>query len=172
MTYYDREKIRHLDGTPVFANERDRANENSVAAIVEREWNCELRRFGDLSPVDWFAVRAGRIVGVIELKSRTHSAEHFPTVFLNVRKWLALQLAASGLGTPAVFIVKFTDGIKWISLSELAVNEVRIAGCRELVKSRSDIEPVIEVPVDDMHWLGRESGPVRNGAAGDGDGGA
>jgi hypothetical protein len=92
------------------------------------------------------------MVGVLELKSRTHASDRYPTVFLNVRKWLALNLAAVGLGVPALFVVRFTDDVRWVRIGAVA-GAVRIAGCRSIVKATSDIEPVIQVPVPDMQAL-------------------
>ncbi|GJF06718.1 hypothetical protein [Pseudonocardia sp. D17] len=152
--YYARTSATHLDGTPMFATAEDTRNEDQVAALVERAWRCRLHRFGTLAAVDWFATRDGRPVGVLELKSRTHPSGQYPTVFLNVRKWLALHLAAAGMGVPALFVVRFTDAIRWITLADVAAGAVRIGGTRRPVKSRSDVEPVIDVPVASMTVLG------------------
>lgn len=151
-SYYDREVTTFLDGSPVFATEKDRRNEESTARVLERAWRCELRRYGELSPVDWFAVRDGRIVGVLELKSRSHESTRYPTVFLNQRKQLSLVWAAMGTGAPALFVVRFTDGIWW-TIVGLAMGDIKLGGCREIVKARSDIEPVIHVPVAEMRQL-------------------
>ena len=111
MGYYDRENIVHIDGTRIFQNKEDSSNENDVASAVETLWKCSVRRFGALSPIDWFAERDGRVVGLLELKSRPHQRLKFPTVFLNVRKWLSLVVGSVGLCCPAIFVVKFNDGI-------------------------------------------------------------
>ena len=149
-SYYTRENVVHLDGTNVFQTGEDRDNERAVADIIEKAWSCELRPFGALSPIDWFAVRYGRLVGLVELKSRPHEANRYPTVFLNVRKWLALQLAEAGLGVPSLFVVKFTDATMWIPLRDIDASQLTIGGCARKVKSNSDVEPVIEVPISRM----------------------
>jgi|SRR5215472_2472305 len=147
MSYYDRTNVVHLDGTRVFHKPEDSLAEREVAAVLEVAWKCQLRQFGALSALDWYALRFARMIGILELKSRTHALGDYPTVFLNVRKWLALQLASVGLGVPAIFVVKFTDWVAWAPLVEIDATAVRVGGCRTLVKSRSDIEPVIEVPI-------------------------
>jgi hypothetical protein len=151
--YYDRTPTLHLDGTHVFQTEEDRRNEEEVAAACAAVWHCRIGRFGALSPVDWYGERDGRLVGVLELKARGHALDHYPTVFLNVRKWLALTLAAVGLGCPAIFVVKFTDGVYWAPLSKIDATQHRIAGCAHIVKNGNDIEPVIEVPVSTLSPL-------------------
>ena len=155
MKYASRVGQVHVDGTPIFQNRDDQGAEEAVARVLERAWGCEVRSFGMLSPVDFYAVRDGRIVGVIEVKHRATGVGEYPTVFLNVRKWLALHLAAVGLGTCAVFVVQWTDGIRWITLDGLPHPlEVKVnGGCREEVKSISDVEPVFLVPVAAMREL-------------------
>lgn len=148
--YYSRGLATHIDGSPIFKTREDDSNEHKVAEIVEKHWGCDLISLGALAPIDWCAIRGDRLVGVIELKTRTHNSSKFSTVFLNFRKWLALTLAEVGLGVPAIFIVQFTDTLKWIRVSVVSTNEVRVTGCNRIVKSRNDIEPVIEVVVADM----------------------
>lgn len=78
-------------------------------------------------------------------------------MFLNVRKWLSLQFARTGLGVPAVFVVRWTDCVKWIDVSAIDASKFKIGGCNRIVKSRNDIEPVIEVSVSAMRFLTKES---------------
>ena len=153
MNYYNRRPVQHIDGTLVFQNEQDRESERDVAKKLEIAWQCSVHSFGALSPIDWYAVRDGRTTALLELKARTHPADKYPTVFLNVRKWLALSLGACGMGVPAIFVVKFTDQIRWTPLASVDARDHRIAGCATLVKSVNDIEPVIEVPVSQMTEL-------------------
>jgi hypothetical protein len=150
LDYYAREAEPVGDGTLSFATLQDERNEADAARLLEAHWKCELHLFGKLSPIDWYATRHGRIVAVAELKTRTHPSGRFPTVFLNVRKWLALSLAETGLGVPALFAVSFTDGVFYVRNAEVDASQVRIGGCSRVVKSSSDVEPVIEVPLELM----------------------
>lgn len=152
--YRDRTGSTHLDGTPIFATVGDTRNEDEVASILSAEWKCEVNRFGMLAPVDWYSTRHGRLVGILELKSRAHDYGKFPTVFLNVRKWLALVLASQGLGVPAIFVVRFTDTLCWCPVQEINPGINKIGGCGARMKSSSDVEPVIEVPVGLLRPVG------------------
>ena len=147
-SYYQRQKKVFLDGTSMFQNEGDRQNEREVAELLEKAWNCTIRPFGAFSAVDWFAVRENRLVGVLELKSRPHESTKYPTVFLNVRKWLALSIATVSLDCPALFIVRFTNGVFWVAVADIDARLHRIGGCTEIVKSHNDIEPIIEVRIE------------------------
>jgi hypothetical protein len=155
-TYYERETQTHVDGTPIFRTANDAKNENEVAQSIAAAWKCSVRSFGKLAPIDFYAERDGRLVGLLELKSRPHLSNKYLTVFLNVRKWLALSLGAVGMGTVGVFVVRFDDGIRWIQVSEIDATRFRIGGCARVVKSISDIEPVIEIPVVTMRKLERQ----------------
>lgn len=148
--YAERAATNNSDGTPLMANNYDRANEDEVRTVLEKAWNCSIRSFGRLSPVDFYAERHGRLVGVLELKSRTHESTRYATVFLNVRKWMALQMAGMGLGCPALFVVRFTDGLRYILVDAVDATQVRMGGGNRKVSSHTDIEPVIEVPIRSM----------------------
>lgn len=150
MDYYTRTATRNTDSSPLFAVGLDKANEAETCKILSELWKCQIHPFGRLCPVDFYAVRDGRLVGVLELKSRTHPSTQYPTVFLNCRKWLALILAQTGLGCPAVFVVRFTDGLRYAPLAAIDASRIRIGGTAQIVKSSTDIEPVIEVPVCKM----------------------
>jgi hypothetical protein len=148
--YYAREGSANSDGTPLFANDCDKSSEREVVELLEAKWGCEIKQFGKLCPIDFYALRDGRLVGVMELKSRTHAANKFPTVFLNVRKWISLVMAQQGLGVPALFVVKFSDQIMYQHISAIDASAVRMGGTKEKVKSHTDVEPVIHVPIDSM----------------------
>lgn len=150
--YYDREKLTHVDGTKIFQNAEDIANENRVAEVVGKVWKCNLIRYASLAAVDWWIERHDRIVGYAELKCRAHMTTKYRTVFLNHRKWLALSLAQLS-GQPALFIVAFTDEIRWIRLNHIDPTKIEIRGCKERKWKHTDIEPIIEVPVSDMLTL-------------------
>jgi hypothetical protein len=154
MNYYDRKATTYLDGTPVFKNKDDEAAQREVALLIEQtNLCCKVNSFGELSPIDWYCNRGGRIIGVLEFKARTHATTTYPTVFLNVRKWLALTLAAVGMGVPAYFFVKFIDKVLWVNIADVDASIVKMGGCSTRVKSRNDREPVIEVPIETMQEL-------------------
>lgn len=151
--FYKRSGARHLDGTLIFKTAEDEQNEKIVADLLTAAWGVTLHPFALLSPVDWFAEREGRVVGVLELKCRSHESTKYPTVFLSFRKWLVLTLSALGLNVPAIFVVRFTDAVRWIEIARVHHEGVEMGGCSRIFSSRANIEPVIEVPIADMHEL-------------------
>ena len=154
--YYDRKSTTNSDGTPLFATDRDKSSETATVLLLREKLECDIYAFGPLCPVDFYAIADGRLVGVLELKSRSHSSKQFPTVFLNVRKWLALKMAMVGLGCSGLFVVRFTDGVYYIKVDDIPTKgNVRMGGTKRIVKSQTDIEPVIHVPVKMMKYMGK-----------------
>ncbi len=156
-SYYDRPAIRLVDGTLSFKSAEDDRNEREVAAILTNYFSkqhgaCTFCSFGRLSPIDWYIERDARVIGVAELKARNHASGTYPTVFLNVRKWVALTMASLGLGVPALFAARFTDGVFFIWLGKVDARQHSISGCFQAraVKSENDVEPLIEVPIEHM----------------------
>ena len=152
--YYHRQAFVNTDGSPLFCQDYDKENEQEVVAELSRGWKCEIKPFGRLCPIDYFAIKDGRMAGLVEIKSRTHPSTKYDDVFLNLRKWSALAQAQAAFGCPAVFVVKFTDKIMFIRLFDIDTRgAIEIRGCREIVKSHSDREPVILVKIENMSEL-------------------
>src|SRR5262245_58204516 len=147
-----REALEHLDGTRIFSRPEDHAASREVADRFAKALGCELHPFGALSPIDWYATRHERLVGLMEVKCRSHDRGTYPTVFLSVRKWLALSLGSVGMGVPGIFAVRFNDGICWISVANVDASAHRMGGWSRPA-ARADVEPVIEVPVAQMRVL-------------------
>jgi hypothetical protein len=147
MAYADRTYRTTSDGLRVFSQPEDHASEEAAARILEAAWKCRLHRFAQFDSIDWWAERDGRMVALVEIKTRSHAAGKFPTVWLNVRKWLAMSLGSAGLGVPALFVVRFADSLRWVNVGQVDASQQRIAGCRQVVKARTDREPVIDIPV-------------------------
>ena len=153
-SYYARGSHYSATGEPMFSSPEDQANQRRVAAALEEAWACNLHEFGRLMAIDYYAERDGRLVGLVETKTRSHASTQYPDVFLNARKWMALALGEAGMGVPAIYAVEFTDGVRYIRAHEAAGSPIEIAGCSRRVKSHTDIEPVFRVPVERMTALG------------------
>ena len=139
----------NTDGTPLHASDYDKRYEHETAQLLAKAWNCEVRPVGPLCPIDYYALRDGRLVGLIEIKRRYHPVGTYPTVYLNLRKWLALQLAALSGGAP-VFVVRWDDETRYIDVREVDASKITVGGETAVIKSHTDIEPVILVPVANM----------------------
>jgi hypothetical protein len=157
MSYYERKPTINSDGAPGFTTPEDTANENALKARIEKAWDCELHHFGKLCAIDFYALRHNRMVALIEMKSRDYAIDRYPTAMLNVRKWLALTLGQQGLGVPAYFIAGYHDAARWISIGNVDTSDIRMGGTLRLVKSHTDIEPIIYVQLSTMKRLPEEA---------------
>ena len=152
-TYADRQPAQHLDGTSIWRDADDARGEAETAALLARAWGCSIKQFAPLSPLDYYAVRQERIVGYLELKTRSHSTTDYPTVFLSLRKWLGLTLAQVASGVPGLFVARFTDAIRWVPVAEVDARAVRFAGTRVAHARGRGVEPLIDVPLAIMREL-------------------
>jgi hypothetical protein len=155
MAYADRTYRTNAEGLRVFSQPEDHAAEEAAARRIEAAWGCRLHRFAQFDSIDWWAERDGKMVALVEIKTRSHGIGKYPTVWLNVRKWLALSLGSTGLGVPAVFVVQFADTLRYVNVAQVDASRQRIGGCRQVVKARTDREPVIDVPVEQLREVGR-----------------
>lgn len=169
--YYSRSSTS-TSGGPAFATDDDGRNEAAAKEAIEAAMKVELVRYGGrFNPIDWYATRDGRIVAYLELKTRSHSASTFPTVFLNLRKWNTLLTTWLYTSVPSYFFVAFRrDGdaaggpslasgvdVRCIDVAAIDARCIEVGGCNRRVKSRTDREPVIHVPVSDMKVINRRS---------------
>lgn len=152
----------YVDGTPIFDDPEARKSEDEVAAILSERWNCNFVRYGILCQVDWYVVQFGRVIGFAELKTRYHAVNTYSTVFLAVRKWIALKFAAM-TGVPSIFVVRFktntSDEIRWESVNAVDPSKMILSGHAN-PRVPADEEPLIEVPVPPMKTI--EESPLAN----------
>ena len=117
-------------------------------------WNCDVVTMPRFAVWDWVMVRDGALVGVGEFKRRLHEAGGYPTVFLALPKFRALTWASEHLDCPALFVVQFNDGIRWISVpDEVGGMTLTVGGRHDRPDVPTDIEELVEVPIARMHRL-------------------
>lgn len=151
--------IVHLDGTRIFQSSDDMRAERSIADEIQAKWKCELHSFGSLAPVDWYAVRYGRMVGVLELKRQSKPFGTYPTVMLSIRKWLCLTLASTAFNVPAIFVVAYSDALCWVGLTDVDASAVHMTGNRQRNgQGGNDYEPIILVPTTKLRLINQ---PIR-----------
>ncbi len=145
----------HTDGTVVRTNEYAQEAEAEVCRAIERVTGATVHHFGALAPIDAYASRDGRVVAWLEIKVRSHASTKWKHVFLSVRKWWYLMTAELFQEVPAFFVVRFTDGIRYIRVTDIDPRNMRVVKANRAYQSRNDREVVILVPVEKMRRLGK-----------------
>jgi hypothetical protein len=148
--------------------EAHRATQNYTARLIEKFWNCKVYTYPGLHPIDWYAVRDGKLVANMEFKRRHQDYDDYinagpdkriktPTMLLSYHKWLSLYMAAIASRVPGFFVAGLNDCLVYINVFDVRPHELRIdpRGGRTRDKRRdNDIEPVIHVPITDMKYQG------------------
>jgi hypothetical protein len=158
VSYYARTAGVNTDGTPTFATAQDKASEAEVAELITQRLGGYVITMPHLCPVDWLVVQHGRIRAVADLKTRSR---RYPTVWLNLRKYAALMLTARGLESTSahpvapLFLVRYPDALLVADLRAFPGLKPVMGGTVGWVKSSTDVEPVLELPVAQMTEMAR-----------------
>lgn len=137
--------------------DEDMRGEREVAQELERVSGWKVHYFGKYNPVDFYAEKDGRVIAVLELKRRNITSRQHETIFLSVRKMLALQLAGIGLNVKPLFVVRFIDGLFVLKVNDFIPTQPVIAGRTDRGYS-TDQEPIYRVPIRLMNRVSQSGG--------------
>lgn len=135
----------------------DRERERAVFAAVGACWGLTACQYaGEANPIDGYLADGDRVVALVEVKCRDVLEDTYPTVYLSVRKWLALLLGSMQGGVLPLFVVRFDDGaIRWLDVRTLPPGMPMLVRGRRDRGYENDREPVLEVPIPPMAPLDR-----------------
>lgn len=135
---------------PVYQTPADQRAERETAAQLRAAWGWELSRFPALSEADWLAHKAGRIVAVVELKTRTHLYGRYDTYLLSAHKWVDVRALAHVWRVEPVLVIRFGNGeLFWADLDVAKVVAVQLGGRRDRGDPQ-DVEPCVHLPIDQL----------------------
>ncbi len=120
-----------------------------VAQKLASVFGCEWGQMGPYSPFDVYLRKAKDMKAIVEIRTRRdRECNSFTTVLLDMDKWFSLMQAEIALGLAALYVVAFTDGIWYIRIGSLPVNEFKMKwrGRDDRPQAKNDLSPVIEVP--------------------------
>lgn len=140
---------------PEFESEEDRAAQAEVAGIMERVYDCDVVTMGRLSEVDFMLFCETGLLAVAEMKGRKNASTRYPTVYMSVRKWDALDRWSRAMCCQPLFVARFTDGVMVARVDDTTRWRVTHFTNRKIIRCKSDQEPVFEVPIADMRLLHR-----------------
>ena len=132
----------------------DKKNQKTATKVFAAKMDCEVHTYPQLWPVDGYAYKGKRVMGMLEIKGASVPRR---IGFLNFRKYTALRDATriSTNNIPGYFVIYDAEGLHWIDVKELGVTvqvEMAIVGYVKL-KSSADIEPAFQIKKSDMHLI-------------------
>lgn len=141
----------------------DTRRERIVAAIIEREWGVTLQRCeGEYASTDYWIMRNGGSIGVMELKCRANPSTKYATIFFATTKYKELMKIATQHSILPLFVAAFTDGVVY-GINARHTDDMGVGIVRRTKPRLSgeiginDTEPAICVPINAMKLMGKMS---------------
>jgi len=151
--YFNRRVAVHEDGTFKRYGHGDHQHEDAMRRAIEQRWGVDVHPFAELSFLDVWLERRGRVMGYGELKWREFAAAQRNSLWVGVRKWWRMYSMWAATGRPVWLFVRFTDRMLYIAASEIDPRQQRIVEARRKEQSRNDREPVVVIPIGRMKRL-------------------
>ena len=129
----------------------DRKNQTTATKVFAEKMNCKVHTYPQLWPVDGYAYRNKKVLGMLEIKGASKVRD---IGYLNFRKYINLRDATriSNNSIPGYLAIYDDEGLHWIDVKELGVTvkvEMAIVGYT-ILKSQADIEPAFRIKKSDM----------------------
>lgn len=135
----------------LWETEDDLRRESDVVAFYAKIKGCEYEKLPIAYKADYAFLRDGEVVALVEIRCRNVTHNEYPTIMLSLLKWHDMNALAKSMGVPAMFVVRYTDGIYSLPL-RLVPDEFGMGG-RALMRDARDREPVVHYNVDRMTRL-------------------
>lgn len=126
----------------------DKRNEQKVAEFAGDYLDTSLKRTPDYHPAD-FVAKDNSIF--VEIRCRNCRKHKFPNIVVTAEKWIKLLRLKFGKGEPKVyFVVAWLDRIGIVEVDFRQIYIVPFMRTLSAGKSRSDLDVVVSIPVDDF----------------------
>lgn len=138
---------------PFYETAEDRANERKLARLIEREYNCFLRKMPIKLSLDFMAERNGRAVAFIEARQRKTPMHKYPTYMLSLYKAMQARSLTMTTGLPCFLAVQWSDkaGIAELPPSH---NDMHVEmGGTTRRDDPQDIEPMVHFSIANFKEL-------------------
>ena len=117
---------------PIYENETDAKNEDTLAKFCEARWNVKMVRQKKLSQFDYMACSGNAIKGFVEMRClNTHFDDHDGVIISSTKLIAAKQMSLIS-EIPHLFVVQWIDDI---------------IGCTDLNKFLADQVELIRSPI-------------------------
>ena len=134
---------------PIYETQKDLANENSMKAILEAKWQCELNKCPMKYNVEWFAKRGKDYVAFVEFKHRhTLSFDKYPRYMMSLDKWIRAQELSKEVRVPFIMVITFAEGTYYGVFNYNDVHDTKyMFGGRYDRGDPQDVEPMVLLPL-------------------------
>ena len=98
----------------------DRKNQTTATKVFAEKMNCQVHTYPQLWPVDGYAYRGRKVLGMLEIKGASKVRD---IGYLNFRKYINLRDATriSNNSIPGYLAIYDDEGLHWIDVKELGV---------------------------------------------------
>lgn len=103
---------------PLYESQRDRTNEQQVADFLSQKFDCTYFKLPIAYSIDYAFLREGKVVGFVEVKCRKVELQTYDTIMLSMHKRVDSLALANSISVPALFAIRYNDGIYTINLEE------------------------------------------------------
>jgi hypothetical protein len=125
---------------------QDLRNELDVIVAYAKMLNFGHQKLPIAYKADYALVEDGDVKAFVEIKCRNVNHDTYDTIILSLRKWHDINEMAQRINIPAVFVIRYDDGVFSIPMRETP-DAITIGGRVDRNDSR-DIEPVIHYNID------------------------
>ena len=113
---------------PFYETGDQRLVEHEVAEKLAYKWHATQVAFPDGSTVDRVLVRDGRVIGLVEIKTRQTPVDKYPTYYASHQRLQRLRYIAKALRLPPVFVVQWSDACGWLNPAETKPVRIDVGG--------------------------------------------
>jgi hypothetical protein len=130
---------------PLYETRTDKANEETVAALIARERKFEVRRAPPQHSYDYDLFRGGKHWGIMEIKCRNNPKHKYQTYHISKSKLDTCLNIAKRAGVRFILTVCWTDGVYCLPVSDLSGYEIKTGGRKDRGDAM-DIEEMVHIP--------------------------
>jgi len=115
-----------------------------------------FHKFAKYDPIDFWVEEKGKMQALVEVKRRYINSDTYPTAFLNFRKWWPLTAIGVAADVVPIYALEYNDATCFIDVNKVDASRHKIGGLKQIKKSSTDIEPLIEIPIGDFTRIEHE----------------
>ena len=133
----------------LYESDGDRLAERQIADVIEGQMDCRLFKMPMRYGLDYMAMRQGKAVAFLEMKSRNCLSTTYETYMIGLHKLMSAQSLTRATGLPCMLVVRWQDKIGMAKLPAEGMPEwwtIANGGTAKRNDAR-DIEPVVHIPV-------------------------